>query len=52
LLLAKAERHLIGAGVTRLRINVLANNAKARRAYECYGFAPYEVMYEKRITRA
>ena len=52
LLLAAAERHLIGAGVTRLRINVLANNAEARRAYERYGFTPYEVMYEKRIARA
>jgi ribosomal protein S18 acetylase RimI-like enzyme len=51
LLLAEAERHLIGTGVTRLRINVLANNAKARRAYERYGLTPYEVMYEKRITR-
>jgi ribosomal protein S18 acetylase RimI-like enzyme len=51
-LLAAAERHLTGTGVTRLRINVLANNAKARRAYERYGFTPYEVMYEKRIARA
>jgi ribosomal protein S18 acetylase RimI-like enzyme len=49
LLLAAAERHLASTGVTRLRVNVLANNAKARRAYERYGFAPYEVMYEKRI---
>jgi len=48
-LLAAAERHLAATGVTRLRINVLANNVKARRAYERYGFAPYEVMYEKRI---
>jgi ribosomal protein S18 acetylase RimI-like enzyme len=49
-LLAVAERHLAATGVTRLRINVLANNTTARRAYERYGFAPYEVMYEKRIV--
>lgn len=49
-LLAVAETHLRTTGVTRLRINVLANNAKARRAYERYGFAPYEVMYKKRIA--
>jgi ribosomal protein S18 acetylase RimI-like enzyme len=48
-LLSAAEGHLAATGVTRLRINVLANNASARRAYERYGFAPYEVMYEKRI---
>jgi ribosomal protein S18 acetylase RimI-like enzyme len=48
-LLAAAENHLRGAGVARLRINALADNAKARGAYERYGFAPYEVMYEKRI---
>lgn len=48
-LLAVAERHLAATGVTRLRINVLANNTRARRAYERYGFAPYEVMFEKRI---
>lgn len=49
-LLAAAEAHLRPTGVTRLRINVLANNARAWQAYERYGFAPYEVMYEKRIA--
>lgn len=49
-LLAAAEAHLRTTGVTRLRINMLANNAKARRAYERYGFAPYEVMYEKKMA--
>ena len=48
-LLVAAEQHLVTTGVTRLRINVLANHTKARRAYERYGFAPYEVMYERRI---
>jgi GNAT superfamily N-acetyltransferase len=48
-LLAAAERHLADAGVVRLRINVLAANARARLAYEKHGFVPYEVMYEKRI---
>jgi ribosomal protein S18 acetylase RimI-like enzyme len=41
--------HLAETGVTRLRLCVLANNAKARRAYEHYGFEPYEVIYERRI---
>lgn len=52
LLLAFAQRHLAATRVARLRINVLANNTKARRAYECYGFAPYEVVYERRIGEA
>jgi len=49
-LLAAAEQHLAGTGVTRLRLNVLANNLRARRAYERYGFADYEAIYEKRIS--
>jgi GNAT superfamily N-acetyltransferase len=48
-LLARAEEHLARTGATRLRINVLATNVKARRACEQCGFAPYEVMYEKRM---
>jgi ribosomal protein S18 acetylase RimI-like enzyme len=48
-LLVAAERYLAGTGVTRLRLNVLANNLTARRAYRRYGFADYEVIYEKRI---
>ena len=50
-LLAAAERYLAKTGVTRLRLNVLANNLTARRAYDRYGFAPYEILYEKRIGR-
>lgn len=33
--------------VTRLRVNVLAVNRIACRAYEKAGFTPYEVMYER-----
>jgi ribosomal protein S18 acetylase RimI-like enzyme len=48
-LLATAEQHLAKKGVRRLRLNVLANNLTARRAYERYGFEQYEIVYEKRI---
>ncbi len=41
-LLAGLEARLTRAGVTRLRLNVLAANAAARAAYEKAGFAPYE----------
>jgi ribosomal protein S18 acetylase RimI-like enzyme len=51
-LLRAAEDHLAPTGVSRVRINVLAANARARRAYEKYGFEPYEVMYEKRLRRS
>ncbi len=51
-LLQAAEAHLAPTGVTRVRINVLAANAMARRAYEKHGFEPYEVMYEKRLGRS
>jgi GNAT superfamily N-acetyltransferase len=37
----------VDPSLTRLRINVLAANAVARRAYEKTGFVPYEVMYER-----
>jgi ribosomal protein S18 acetylase RimI-like enzyme len=50
-LLQAAEDHLAPTGVSRVRINVLAANAMARRAYEKHGFEPYEVMYEKRLAR-
>jgi ribosomal protein S18 acetylase RimI-like enzyme len=50
--LQAAEAHLAPTGVSRVRINVLAVNAMARRAYEKYGFEPYEVMYEKRLARS
>ena len=48
-LLDALERRLAPFGVARMRINVLAQNASARASYEKAGFAPYEVMYEKRI---
>jgi GNAT superfamily N-acetyltransferase len=48
-LLEAAERHLAAAGVTRMRIGLLAGNEDARRTYERCGFAPYEVILEKRI---
>ena len=48
-LLRAAEAYLAPTGVSRLRINVLAANVRARRAYEKHGFEPYEVMYEKRL---
>lgn len=51
LLLAAAERHLAGQGVTRLRLSALAGNAAAQSAYRKYGFAPYEIVFEKRIGR-
>ena len=51
-MLRAAEDHLASTGVSRVRINVLAANARARRAYEKYGFEPYEVMYEKRLRRS
>jgi GNAT superfamily N-acetyltransferase len=51
-LLQAAEDHLASTAVIRVRINVLAANAMARRAYEKHGFEPYEVMYEKRLRRS
>jgi ribosomal protein S18 acetylase RimI-like enzyme len=36
--------------LTRLRVNVLAVNRVACRAYEKAGFTPYEVMYERLIA--
>ena len=39
-------------GPARLRINALAVNRVARRAYEKAGFTPYEVMYERRLSPA
>jgi ribosomal protein S18 acetylase RimI-like enzyme len=38
--------------LTRLRVNVLAVNRVACRAYEKAGFTPYEVMYERRLRPA
>ncbi len=44
--------HHADPGLSRLRINVLAVNRIARRAYEKAGFTPYEVMYERRLGPA
>jgi GNAT superfamily N-acetyltransferase len=49
-LLAEAERHFRAAGLARLRIGSLAANNPAVRAYAKFGFAPYEVVLEKRLT--
>ncbi len=38
--------------LTRLRVNVLAANRLACRAYEKAGFRPYEVMYERHLGRS
>lgn len=52
MLLDVLERHLAArAPITRLRINVLAVNRIACRAYERAGFVPYETMYERLIRR-
>ena len=47
-LLKAIEQHLTGLGIARLRINSLAANKSARASYKHAGFAPYEVVYEKR----
>ena len=49
LLLTALEQALAAAGITRLRLSTLAMNDVARRAYERAGFAPYEIVYEKRL---
>jgi ribosomal protein S18 acetylase RimI-like enzyme len=49
-LLKSAEAHLRALGVSRMRIGVLANNSSARRAYEKYGFVPYEFVLEKKLA--
>ncbi len=48
-LLEAMEAHLAAAGVTWLRINVLAANAPARAAYARAGYVPYEILHEKRL---
>ena len=50
-LLEKLEAHLALAGVARVRLHVLAGNREALAAYERAGYAPYEVVYEKRLRR-
>lgn len=43
--------HFDSAGVTRVRVGVLAVNRSARLAYERAGFQPYEMIYERTIVR-
>jgi ribosomal protein S18 acetylase RimI-like enzyme len=50
-LLETAESHMRERGVSRMRIWTLANNTSAKRAYESYGFEPYEVVMEKILRR-
>lgn len=47
-----AHLHAADPTLVRLRVNVLAVNAIARRSYEKAGFTPYEVMYERLIRPA
>lgn len=47
-----AHLHAADPALTRLRVNVLAVNAIARRSYEKAGFTPYEVTYERLIRPA
>lgn len=53
-LLEAIANHLRAADptLTRLRVNVLAGNAIARRSYEKADFTPYEVMYERLLRPA
>jgi len=48
-LLGALEARLGAAGVTRMLLSTLAGNAPARAAYEREGYAPYEIVYEKRL---
>jgi ribosomal protein S18 acetylase RimI-like enzyme len=48
-LLSAIERHLAGAGITRVRIASLAANTSAQAAYQQAGYEPYEIVYEKRL---
>lgn len=47
-----AHLHRADPTLTRLRINALAVNLIACRAYEKAGFTPYEVTYERRLGPA
>jgi ribosomal protein S18 acetylase RimI-like enzyme len=48
-LIEVAERHLRARGISRIRIQALAANASALRAYEKAGFVPYEIVLEKKF---
>jgi GNAT superfamily N-acetyltransferase len=49
-LLKAIESRLARSGITRLRINALANNKSAWTSYERSGFRAYETMHEKRLA--
>jgi ribosomal protein S18 acetylase RimI-like enzyme len=48
-LIGAIEAYLRRSGVARLRVNALAANEAAGRSYQHAGFAPYEILHEKRI---
>ena len=51
-LLDVLERHLAARSpISRFRVNVLAVNRVACRAYERGGFVPYEITYERIVRR-
>jgi ribosomal protein S18 acetylase RimI-like enzyme len=50
-LLETAVSHMRALSISRMRIWTLANNTSAKRAYEAYGFEPYEVVMEKILRR-
>jgi GNAT superfamily N-acetyltransferase len=48
-LLAAAERHGRGLGLTQMTVGLLSVNHAARRAYEKSGFLGYELLLRKRL---
>lgn len=50
-LLRAAEAHARACGVARLRVGVLARNARARRLYRRDGLAEHELFLEKPLAR-
>ena len=50
-LLEAIIEHFDSAGIARVRLGVLAANRSARLAYERAGFQPYEMIYERTITK-
>ncbi len=49
-LLEAAERYLSNCGVARIRVDTLANNESALKAYQKFGFKHFEVALEKRVS--
>lgn len=49
-LLAAAEGHLAGLGLSHVQLHVLAANADARAVYERSGYRAYEIIYEKSLV--